>query len=98
VGRPDLDRLDDWLFGSQSRRRLLEAMTDTESPGPWSQIELAGVCGVAKKGTIEAPLRRLEELGLARRRKDGRWERGRDQRLASAVRALLDELSRIVGA
>lgn len=96
MGRPGLANVDDWFFGSRTRRRLLEVLTDDKRLGPWTQIELARAVGAADKGTVEAPLRRLADVGLARRRDDGRWERGRNDSLVGATRALLNELAKAV--
>lgn len=94
MGRPSLVQLDDWLFGSRARRWLLSVVTDPAETGPWRQVDLARRVGVADKGTIEWPMRRLEELGLVARREDGLWQPGANGRLAKAVHLFLVELKR----
>src|SRR3954452_18122886 len=96
MGRANLDRIDDWLFGSRIRRGLLEVLT-REPSGSWTQAQLARRVGAADKGTVEAPLHRLSEVGIARRQEDGRWSAGENARLLTAIRALLDELERAAG-
>lgn len=96
MGRANLDRIDDWLFGSRVRRGLLDVLT-REPLGTWTQAELARLVGAADKGTIEAPLRRLAEVGIAYRADDGRWTGGPNIQLLGAVRTLLDALDEVTG-
>lgn len=96
MGRANLDRIDDWLFGSRVRRELLSVLT-LEPSGIWTQAQLARLVGAADKGTVEAPLRRLCEVGIAQRGDDGRWTAGPNTELLRAIRTLLDALEEVTG-
>lgn len=93
MGRAKLDRIDDWFFGSRVRRGLLMVLS-TDSARRWTQAQLAREVGAADKGTIEAPLHRLAEIGVARREDDGLWTAGDNVAMIATISALLEQLER----
>lgn len=89
------DLLPDWFVGGAGKRRLLTALTNTDSPlweqgPPWTDIELASGSGLSKKNAIGRHLQVLEraELLLA---VPGGWERS-DNALWAVIESYLDAL------
>jgi DNA-binding IclR family transcriptional regulator len=89
---PASARVPDWLLGGNRKRRVLDALADTNRPRGWSARELTDDLGCGRS-TVYEILRALRGLGVLKELDEGRLGLDRQVPLGEALARFLDELS-----
>lgn len=83
----------DWLFGSDTKRQLLDVLT-SDPEAVWTKAALARRVGAHPKGGLDEHLRALRELKVVRE-VGGSWSLDSKHDLVDPLRRLLAVVARL---